>query len=150
MAQRSGARGFTLIEVLIAVVVVGVLGMVALPTFLDAIRKSRRAEAISTLATLQQAQERFRSNNATYADNDVLTSSLQVNTTTASGYYTIAITAASATGYTATATGVTGTSQANDGNCKVLGVQMAAGNLSYGAGATSTINWTDPNRCWAR
>lgn len=150
MAQRSGARGFTLIEVLIAVVVVGVLGMVALPTFLDAIRKSRRAEAISTLATLQQAQERYRSNNATYADNDVLTSSLRVNATTASGYYTIAITAASATGYTATATGVTGTSQANDGNCKVLGVQMAAGNLSYGSSATSTINWTDPNRCWAR
>lgn len=150
MAQRAGARGFTLIEVMIAVAIIGVLSMVALPSFLDSMRKSRRAEAFTALAALQQAQERFRSSNATYAANDVLTSALRVNATTASGYYAIAITASSATGYTATATASNGTSQANDGNCKVLGVQMAAGNLSYGASATSTIDWTDPNRCWAR
>ena len=130
MAQRASARGFTLIEVMIAVAIIGVLSMVALPSFLDSMRKSRRAEAITALAALQQAQERFRS--------------------TASGYYAIAITAATATGYTATASARNGTSQANDGNCKVLGVQMNAGNLSYGASATSTIDWTDPNRCWAR
>jgi type IV pilus assembly protein PilE len=80
----------------------------------------------------------------------VLTSGLGVNATTASGYYAIAITASSATGYSATATGRDGTSQANDGNCRVLGVQMAAGNLTYGASANSTIDWADPNRCWAR
>ena len=150
MAQRASARGFTLIEVLIAVVIVGVLSAVALPSFLDSMRKSRRAEAVSALAVLQQAQERFRSSNATYAANDVLTSALLVNGTTPSGYYAIAITASSATGYTATATANSGTSQANDGNCQVLGVRMAAGNLSYGASATSTIDWADPNRCWAR
>jgi prepilin-type N-terminal cleavage/methylation domain-containing protein len=66
-ALRRRTHGFTFIELMIAVVIVGALAAVALPSFLDQIRKSRRAEAISTLATLQQAQERFRSNNATRA-----------------------------------------------------------------------------------
>ncbi len=149
-ARRTSLRGFTVVELMIAVVIAGVLAVVAIPTFLDTMRKSRRAEAVAALSALQQAQERFRSNNATYAANSALTTGLGLGATTASGYYAIAIGTATATGYTATATGRTGTSQANDGNCRVLGVQMAAGNLTYGASADSTINWADPNRCWAR
>jgi type IV pilus assembly protein PilE len=150
MAQRRRTRGFTFVELMIGIVIVGVLTAVALPSFLGQLRKSRRAEAVSTLAMLQQAQERYRSSNTAYAGNGLLTSSLGINGTTASGYYTIAITASSASGYTATATARTGTSQARDDNCQVLAVQMTAGNLGYGASADATINWTDPNRCWAR
>ena len=77
MKTATGApeatRGFTLIELMIAVAVVSILVAVALPTFNDAIRKGRRSEAFAALSQVQQAQERWRSNNANYASNTQLT-----------------------------------------------------------------------------
>ena len=45
-----GTRGFTLVEVMIALVVVAVLAMIAVPAYQDSIRKSRRSEAFTALA----------------------------------------------------------------------------------------------------
>lgn len=145
-------RGFTTIELMIAVVVIGILGALAYPAFLDQIRKGRRSEGMTALANLQQAQERWRATNAIYATSSQLSSpsGLGLASRTASGYYdlAIAIDSATATGYVASATAVSGTSQAGDGDCATLWVRMEGGNLSYGAG--STVNWADPKRCWAR
>lgn len=141
-------RGFTTIELLIALVVAGVLVVVALPSFRDQLRKARRSDAVAALANLQQAQERWRSTNPLYAPNAQLTTGLAQRSTSASGYYTLAITASSATGYTATATAVSGTSQAEDAGCTTLAVRMDAGNLAYGSGTGP--DWSDTRRCWAR
>ncbi len=91
-----GVRGFTLIELMIALVVLGLLAGVALPSFLDAIRKSRRSDAIAALNTIMQAQERFRSNRAEYSNS--LTNAangdppgLGLSTTSPSGYYTLSL-----------------------------------------------------------
>ncbi len=146
MSERH--RGFTTIELLIALVVLGLLVVVALPSFRDQLRKARRSDAVAALANLQQAQERWRSTNALYAPNAQLTTGLAQKSTSASGYYTLAITANSATGYTATATAVSGTSQADDTGCTLLAVRMESGNLSYGSG--SGPDWSDTRRCWAR
>ena len=143
--------GFTLIELMIAVVVVGLLAMVALPSFLDSIRKGRRSEAFAAISSIQQAQERWRSNNATYASS---LSALNITpSTTASGNYALSTdvpASAAASTYTVTATGVAGTSQAND-SCRNLSVQMASGVVTV-AGCQSctsfTYNATDP--CWAK
>lgn len=149
-ARLRMAQGFTLIELMIAVAIVAVLASIAYPAYQDSVRKGRRAEAFTALSALQQAQERWRSNNASYT---ATLASLNVAATTSSGLYTIAVSGASATGYTATATANSGTSQASDGNCKLLGVQMASGTLKYGSGASS-ITWTNANpdagKCWAR
>lgn len=156
----QASRGFTLIEVMIAVAIVAILASVAYPAYQDSIRKGRRSEAFAALSAVQQAQERWRSNNASYAANSVLATAwpggLGQASATASGYYGIAIAtdpAPTGTAYIATATAASGTSQASDGNCKVIGVRMNGGNLAYGSGATS-INWSNANpdagRCWAR
>ena len=149
-------RGFTLVELMIAVVVVGVLLAIALPSFMDSVRKGRRAEAFAALTQVQAAQERERANRAAYlssvtnaADHATVPGLGWPSDATANGYYTIAIAASSATGYTATATAVSGKSQASDGTCKMLGVRMAGGDLTYGSGA-SAIDWADPGRCWVR
>jgi len=154
--QCRTARGFTLVEVMIAVIIVGILSALAYPAFLDAIRKGRRAEAFSALTALQQSQERWRSNNAAYTTAAAASApnGLGIPATTASGYYAIGVSAADAVSYTATATAVSGTSQAADGDCKVLGAQARqGGTLRYGSGSTS-INWgaadPDAGRCWAR
>ena len=65
--RQAAAPGFTLVEVMIAVVIVGLLAAVAIPAFTDSVRKSRRAEAFSALSAVQLAQERWRGNNASYA-----------------------------------------------------------------------------------
>ena len=59
-------RGFTLIELMIGVAIIGVIAAVAFPSYQASIRKSRRAEAIAALSSVQLAQERWRANNTTY------------------------------------------------------------------------------------
>jgi type IV pilus assembly protein PilE len=143
-------RGFTLIEVLIAVVVLGILAAVALPSFLEAIRKSRRAEAFTALTAVQQAQERWRANRASYTT-DLSAAGLNLPSTTAGGRYAVVVNAADATGYTVTTSANSGTSQASDGNCVRLRVRAAGGNLFYGSAAASgDFNETAGNPCWSR
>lgn len=143
-AKARHQRGFTLIEIMIAVVIVAILAAIALPSFMDSIRKSRRSEAFAALSALQQAQERWRGNNANYGAMANLTT---IAAATPNGYYAITIDANNAAGYIATATGQGG--QAQDGVCKVLAVRVAGGNIGYGSGAAAA-DWTDPGRCWAR
>lgn len=148
-SRRSG-RGFTLVELMIAVVIVGVLAMVAFPAYQDSVRKGRRAEGFALLAALQQAQERFRGSNTSYGNlsspADALTLS-NVQTSSPNGRYVLTVTGPSATGYVATVTAQG--AQASDTNCKLLGVRMLNGNISHGSGASS-IDWADPGRCWAK
>lgn len=143
---------------MIAVVIVALLASIALPSFMDSIRKSRRSEAFAALSAVQQAQERWRGNHGSYASAMVNTADagspangLGLLETTASGYYGVALSGVSATGYTATATAVTGKSQAADGNCVRLSVRMNGGNIFYGsAAAAGDFDEGSDNRCWAR
>jgi type IV pilus assembly protein PilE len=153
-------RGFTTVELMIALVILGILLAVAFPSYQNSIRKSRRAEAFTALSSIQQAQERHRSTRPAYTDliTDATTASPPglgiAATRTPSGYYDLAITleGGGTTTYVATATAVTGTSQAADSSCTVLAVRIQGGNIRYGSG--SSIDWTstntDPQRCWAR
>ena len=95
--------GFTLIELLIAVVIIAVLTAVALPSYLDFVQTSRRADARNALLALQVAQERYRSNSTTYGNLSQLTASYGISNTSEGGFYNIAVTANSETSYTATA-----------------------------------------------
>jgi len=158
------ARGFSLIELMIAVAVVGILAAVALPIFNDSIRKSRRAEAFASLSGIQQAQERWRSNNNKYADDTKLTTAapggLGLAATTAGGYYALTIDAPLAaapspatdsTDHMVTATATAGTSQAADGTCVRLRIRSTGGNVFYGSAAASgSFDESTGNRCWAR
>jgi len=142
--------GFTLIEMLITVAIVAIVMSLAVPAYFDSVRKSRRADAVAALTAIQQAQERRRANAPSYtADLD----ELKLSSALGSIYYTYSITGATATGYTATATAISGSSQAKDLRCTTMQIKMSAGNVLYGS-ACSTCTMpdppTDPNRCWSR
>lgn len=144
---RRASRGMTLIELMIVVAVIGILAAVALPSYLDSVRKGRRSEAVAALAQVQQAQERWRANQATYT---TTLSSLGLNATTPEGLYSLSIDAADATGYTASAAAVSGTSQASDTHCSTMRMRMKGGNVQYGGGTGTADPLTDTHRCWSR
>ena len=152
-ATKSGPtqHGFSLIEVLIAIVILAVLLSLAYPSFMDSIRKGRRSEAFAAIAGLQQAQERWRTNHANYT---VTLSDLSLPASTT--YYDLTIAAPPspadiATGYVVTASGRSGTSQASDANCRNLSVMVDKGSIKYaGCGSCSTFTYTPTQECWAR
>ncbi|MBI5149670.1 MAG: prepilin-type N-terminal cleavage/methylation domain-containing protein [Candidatus Omnitrophica bacterium] len=59
-------RAFTLIELIFALLIVGILASIALPRFSHTVEKSRITEAINILSTLRDAQELYRQEKGTY------------------------------------------------------------------------------------
>lgn len=70
LAQQilSKAKGFTLIELLVVIVIVGVLSAVAIPQFLNQVRRSRTAEAQAALTEVGRASEVYRLDLGVYPD----------------------------------------------------------------------------------
>lgn len=62
------ARGFTLIEVMITVVIICILAAVAMPQYKDYVTRSRLADAVTGLATMRAQMERYYQDNRTYAN----------------------------------------------------------------------------------
>jgi type IV pilus assembly protein PilE len=64
--NRTRQKGFTLIEVMIVVVIVGILLMVALPAYQSSLQKGRRADGMAALMDAAGRQERFMLDRSTY------------------------------------------------------------------------------------
>jgi len=66
--NKSKQRGFTLVELAIVIVIIGVLASFGVPRFRDAVERSKAGESMNYLSAVRAAQERFHAREGTYAD----------------------------------------------------------------------------------
>jgi type IV pilus assembly protein PilE len=132
MKMHIKNQGMTMIEILIALVVIGIIVAVGYPSFRAASYKSKRSDAINTLINLQAAEEKYRASNTSYGTATQVWGSTN---TTPQGYYTVTISNVGATTYTITAT-ATGT-QANDTDCMSITLTKSGTSVSQ-----------TPATCW--
>jgi type IV pilus assembly protein PilE len=129
--NSQATRGFTLTEVLTALVVIAVLAAIAVPTWRTHLLRVRRAEARDALTALQAAQDRYFGQHARYATGAQLSArapdGLELPPTTAHGLYAITLeTYADGLGYLATARTVANAGQQADDRCASFSIDHVA------------------------
>jgi type IV pilus assembly protein PilE len=133
--QRNNG-GFSLIELLVTIVIIGILTAVAVPSYASYMLQTRLTEAYTSLAAFQPAAEQYWSNHRTYAN--VGAASLAERLPPATGNFNYALSGTSASEYTLTATG-TGPTAAF-----VFTIDQSGNRATTAAPS----GWTLNNTCW--
>ncbi len=142
--SRRRQRGVTLIELLVAVIIVGILGVIAYPNYTGHLVKSRRAQATACLQEAAQFMERFYTTNLRYDQTANATAAAVSLPTTAciqdmNGRYVISIASVGANAFTLKAT-PQGAQASADTLCGTLGLSQAGTKTITGTGTVAA--------CW--
>lgn len=122
MSHKRRYQGFTLMEMLIVVAMVSILAAVAIPSYREYIKKSRRAEAQSYLLSVAARQQQFLVDTRAYATLATLSSALPVPTNVSSAY-TVTMPDPAGTPPTFTVTAAPKTDQASE-KCGTLTINQ--------------------------
>ena len=155
---RHAARGFTLIELMITVAIIGILAAIAYPSYLEYIAKGRRSQATADLMAAQQWMERFYTENNRYDQNPAGTTTngatgllaQRFAQTPAEGtaVYTVRLNAVARDSYTLLATRTGAMSSDKCGNLQIthLGTKSLAAGTYDSTAFSSTQDAV--KKCW--
>jgi prepilin-type N-terminal cleavage/methylation domain-containing protein len=117
LAIARNKKGFTLVELMIVVIIIGILTAVGVPLYMGYVRQAKAASAQAVIGTIVNAEKLYNQKHGEFVD----VANAAFSTTTAGGlvdnvlsidvrdalqYWTIDITGASATKFTVTAAGI--------------------------------------------
>ena len=142
--MRNLNRGFTLIELMIVVLIVGVLASVAFPAYTNYSTKTKRALAKSQLSQIASRQEMFFADNKRYADHlaelgmsakeiTINASSAEVSSSAKDAIYTLSLTDTGTRTFTANATPLNAQAD-NDKDCATMTLNQSGTKASSGGG----------------
>ena len=133
--MKPRAHGFSLIELMIVVAVIGILASIAVPGYQQHVMRTRRAVAAGCLMELAQFMERRYTGSLTHAG--AVLPMLTCSNESAS-FYTFAFAAGEPTATTFSIEATPENGQANDAQCATLAISHTGQKSSTGAGADST------------
>ena len=143
--RRPASAGFSLIELMITVAIVGILAAIAIPAYTSYIRRAHRTDATQTLLQDAQALQRCYSQNFTYAPTAPNTCPVVAGTVSSTGgYYSISVTIPSATQYAITATPQK-SPQTSDSACASFTLLSSGQQSAQDSGGTDTTA-----TCWGQ
>lgn len=136
---------------MIALAVMALLAALAWPALQEAVQRSRRADGMSALAAVMQAQERWRASNPTYQASLADLPGARTAISPDQHYdLTLVEGSVTATGYAARATARSGSPQSSDTRCQAMQVTVNGGTITYSSLANGGSANAAPDPCWAR
>ena len=133
------AHGFTLIELMVVVAIVGVLAAIAVPAYQKSVRKSDRADAKATLTSLGQVLERCYTQNFSYKGCSGATPAPSP-ATSPKGFYTLSVPSVTTSTYTVQAVAIG--AQTKDTGCTTMSLN------NNGVKSSGSSTSTDTAGCW--
>jgi type IV pilus assembly protein PilE len=140
-ALRTSQSGFTLIELMITVAVVGILAAVAYPSYLNFVRRANRSDATRSLLVIAQSLQRCYSQNFTYTPAGGCPTPAGTSASQG-GFYSIVTAIPTATTYTIRATPLN-PPQTTDSQCAQFLLTSAGAQSAQSSAAVDTTK-----ACW--